>query len=74
MLDHIKQYAIACPHCGLEVQRFFSGNKGTTEIPAADYVKTCKLAPERAAFDFDCPKLQAAIDAAIRQEKEDRPQ
>jgi hypothetical protein len=71
-IAEVKQIAIKCPLCGLEVQRFYSAETGTTEIPAIDYVNSCKLAPERPAFDFHCSKLQEAIDAAIRQEKEDR--
>jgi hypothetical protein len=50
-----------CQRCGLTVQRFVDGDRGQTEIEAMAYVKTCQIAPERAAFDFDCPELQAAI-------------
>lgn len=57
----MEQFTIRCPRCGLAVQRFIDGDRGQTEIEALAYVKTCQIAPEREAFDFDCPELQSAI-------------
>jgi ssDNA-binding Zn-finger/Zn-ribbon topoisomerase 1 len=76
MLDKVSRKTIKCPECGLKVQRFYSKETGIgkSEIPASDYVKQCRLAPERAAFDFKCPKLQAAIDAVVRRERPNRQQ
>jgi hypothetical protein len=70
-MAEVNQKTLTCSLCGLEFQRFYSAETGKTEIPAVDYVNRCKLAPQPPAFDFRCPKLQEAIDAAIRQEKND---
>ena len=43
---------------------FQQGDKGFYAV-----LNRCKLAPQPPAFDFRCPKLQEAIDAAIREEK-----
>jgi hypothetical protein len=55
------EFTIRCPRCGLAVQRFIHGDQGQTEIEALAYVKTCQIAPERPAFDFNCPELERAI-------------
>jgi hypothetical protein len=65
----VNQKTLMCSLCGLEFQRFYSGETGKSEIPAVEYLNRCKLAPERPALDFRCPKLQETIDAAIREEK-----
>jgi hypothetical protein len=76
MVDKLRRKTIKCPECGLKVRGFYSKEAGigTSEIPASDYVKQCRLAPERAAFDFKCPQLQATIDAAIRRGRPNRRQ
>jgi hypothetical protein len=76
MLDKVSRRTIKCPECGLKIQRFYSKKTGigTSKIPAPDYVKQCRLAPERAAFDFNCPKLQAAIQASTRRKRANRDQ
>jgi hypothetical protein len=70
MPDKLSRKTIKCPECGLKVPRLYlkEAGVGTNEIPAADYAKQCRLVSERAAFDFNCPRLQAAINAAMRQE------
>jgi hypothetical protein len=55
----LMELTIRCQRCGLTVQRLV--DRGPIEIEAIAYVNTCQIAPERAAFDFDCPELQAAI-------------
>jgi hypothetical protein len=55
------EFTITCPRCGLAVQRFINGDQAQTEIEALAYVKTCQIAPQRPAFDFNCPELQLAI-------------
>jgi predicted RNA-binding Zn-ribbon protein involved in translation (DUF1610 family) len=74
MADKVSRKTIKCPECGLKVQRNYSKatGSGTSEIPASDYVRQCRLAPERAAFDFKCPNLQATIDAATRRRRRKR--
>jgi hypothetical protein len=67
----VNQKTLTCSLCGLEFQRFSSAANGKSEIPAVEYLNRCKLAPQPPAFDFRCPKLQEAIDAAIREEKND---
>jgi hypothetical protein len=61
MAKLMAEFTIRCPRCGLAVQRFINGDRGQTEIEALAYVKTCRIAPERPAFDFNCPELQLAI-------------
>jgi hypothetical protein len=62
-IDH---QTITCGRCGLEVQRLYADDRAQTELNATDYVKMCTVAPEQAAFDFNCPQLQAAIEADRR--------
>jgi hypothetical protein len=50
----------ACSECGLQVKVA----PNLTEFNSTAYADKCTLAPERPAFDFDCPNLRAAISAA----------
>jgi hypothetical protein len=59
--NSMTEFTVRCPRCGLAVQRFIRRDQGQTEIEALAYVKTCQIAPERPAFDFNCPELELAI-------------
>jgi hypothetical protein len=59
------EFTIKCRRCGLTVRRLVDADRGQTEIEALAYAKTCQIAPERAAFDFDCPELQSAINKSL---------
>lgn len=63
MADKVSRKTIKCPERGLKVQRFYSKEtgSGTSEIPASDYVKQCRLAPERAAFRNRAIRMFEAI-------------
>jgi hypothetical protein len=61
---------VKCRRCGLAVDRLIEGDRAQTEIDMLAYTKTCQAAPERAAFDFDCPELQASIRAGVANESE----
>jgi hypothetical protein len=50
----------ACTKCGLQIKVSLD----LTEFNSTAYADKCTLAPERPAFDFDCPNLRAAISAA----------
>ncbi len=52
----------------------FSFFRNVSEKSAIQLFSVRRPALERAAFDFKCPKLQAAIDAAIRRERPNRQQ
>jgi hypothetical protein len=62
----MERSTIKCPRCGLEVARLVDDDSDTTEIDGLAYAKMCLLAPERAAFDFECPALQGAIATSRR--------
>jgi hypothetical protein len=68
-MAEVNQKMLTCSLCGLAFQRLYSAETGKSEIPAVEYLNRCKLAPQPPAFDFRCPKLQEAIDAAIREER-----
>ena len=49
-----------CSACGLQVKVAAT----ETQIDSNAYVSSCKLAPDRPAFDFGCPNLRTAVSAA----------
>jgi hypothetical protein len=56
----LRYITVACGACGLRVKVAPT----ETQIDSNAYVSTCKLAPERTAFDFGCPNLRAAVSSA----------
>lgn len=63
---------IKCTDCDLIVR--FKGDRanGETQIDALEYSRHCKYADQLKPLSFDCPKLLAIIQSAIRRAEQAR--